>query len=87
MCSYIVRYPVKNALHPLADLVIPVLIRLLWEAFSHAAVTVRRLLTYPTLSVARHSFIQPAELEQRGVNEMAQVSKRQQDDSNMDSLN
>ena len=42
---------------------------------------------YPSLSVARYSFIQLSELWQRGMNEIAtKVSKRQQEDSNLGSL-
>ena len=37
---------------------------------------------YPLLSVAGYSFIQLRELWQRGMNEIAKVSKRQQEDSN-----
>ena len=32
-----------HCLHPMADLFIPTRIRLLWEAFSHASITARRL--------------------------------------------
>ena len=48
--------------------------------FSHAANTVQRLFfyIYPPLFVARYSFIQLSELEESGVNEIAQASKRQQ---------
>ena len=48
--------------------------RLLWEAFSHAAITARRLLVhlYLPLSNARCSFIQLGELKQRGVNKIVQ---------------
>ena len=38
--------------------------------------------TYPPQSIARYSFIQLSELRQDGVNEIAQASKRQQEDSN-----
>ena len=41
---------------------------------------------YPPLSVARYSFIQQSELWQRGINEFAKASKRQQEDSNPGSL-
>ena len=36
----------RVTLHPLADMFIPTLTRLLWQAFSHAAVTVQRLFTH-----------------------------------------
>ena len=68
--------------HIIADLLIPTPSQLLCEAFSHAAITVRRLFRYPPLSVARYSFIQLSELEQRRMNEIAKASKRQQEDSN-----
>ena len=41
---------------------------------------------YPTLSVARYSFIQLSELWQRRMNEITKVSKQQQNYSNTDSL-
>ena len=37
----------------------------------------------PSLSVARYSFIQLGELWQRGMNEIAKASKRQQEVSNL----
>ena len=40
---------------------------------------------YPPLSVARSSFIQLSELRQRGVNKIAQASKRQQENLNLGS--
>ena len=54
--------------------------QLLREAFIHAAITARRLF------VARYSFIQLSELWQRGVNEIAKASKRQQEDTNPGSM-
>ena len=39
------------------------------------------LFTYPSLSIARHSFIQLSELEQRGVDKIAQALKQRQEDS------
>ena len=42
--------------------------------------------TYPPLSIARYSCIQLVELKQRGVNEIAKASKRQQEDANPSSL-
>ena len=91
--SYIARYPVlgtvQSALHFTP-----------WQTcsferqldFSGKHSATRQLLreddsfTYPPLSTARHSILQLSELEQRGVNEIAQFSKRQQDDSDPDSL-
>ena len=37
--------------------------------------------TYPPLSIARCSFIQLNELKQRGINEIAEALKRQQENS------
>ena len=74
--------------HPQADLFIPTPSRLLWEAFSHATITARRPFVHiSTCAVARYSFIQLSELWQCGMNEIAKASKRQQEDSNMGSLN
>ena len=42
--------------------------------------------TYPPVSVTRYSIIRFSELWQRGVNEIAKGSKRQQEDSNLGSL-
>ena len=66
--------------HPLADLSIPTSTRLPWEAFSHAAIIVRILLThiFPPQSIARYSFMQVGELGRRGENENAQSSNRHQ---------
>ena len=41
---------------------------------------------YPSLSIARYSFIQLSELWQCGMNKIAKVSKQQQEDSNLGSL-
>ena len=46
----------------------------------------RESFKYPNLSEARYTFIQLNELGQCGVNEIAQVSKRQLEDLNTDSL-
>ena len=75
-------------LHPLADVLIPAPTRLLLEAFSEAAITREYYsLTFPPLSIARYSFIQPSELGRHGENENTQASKRQQrEDSNPGSL-
>ena len=74
----------RITLHPQADLLIPTPIRLLWEA----STTMLKLLredhsfTYPPLSIVKYSFIQLGELNQRRMsNEVAQVSKRQQEDT------
>ena len=69
--SYIARYPVLKCftLHPLADLFIPRPFQLLWEAFSHAAITAQRLFIHisTTVFIARYSFIQLSELKLCGV--------------------
>ena len=53
--------------------------RLLWEAFSHAAIAEQRLFTHISTAVySQVLFIQPNELGRRGENENAQSSKRQQ---------
>ena len=63
----------------MAELFILAPTRLLWEEFSHAAITAWRLFTHiPTAVHASHSFIQPSELGCRGENENAQASKQQQ---------
>ena len=64
-------------LHPLADLFIPKPFQLLWEAFSHAAITAQRLFVHisTTICIARYSFIQLSELWQRGVIKLAKGSK------------
>ena len=60
--SYVARYPVcrttqKNrfTLHPLTDQFIPIPIWLLWDEFSHTAITARRIFThiFPPLSMER----------------------------------
>ena len=76
VCSYIVQYPVcwtiQSGLHftPLADLFIPTPTQLLWEAFSHTAITARRLFIhifhyclthiFPPLSIASQVLIYTA---------------------------
>ena len=52
------------------------------KKYQHAAITARRLFVH----ISVYSFIQLSELWQRGVNEIAKVSKRQQQDSNPGSL-
>ena len=61
----------RFTLHQLADLFIPPLTQLFWEAFIHAVITVPVLftLTFPPLSITGHSFIQLSELKHRGENE------------------
>ena len=68
--------PKRFPLYPLADLFIPTPIRLLWEAFSQAAITARRQTThiFLPLSFARFLFIHLSELGHRGDNKNAQVS-------------
>ena len=73
----------RFTLHPKTYQLIPT------QAFIHVAITARRLfihIIYPPVSLARYSFIQLSELWQRGVNKIAQVSKRQQEDSSTGSL-
>ena len=78
----------RFTLHPLAGLFIPAPTRLLWEAFSYAAITREDYsLIFPPLSVARYSFIQLIELGHRGENENYQSLKwYQTGDSNPGSL-
>ena len=87
---HIARYPLKALYTSLpADLFLPTRTQLLWEAFSHAAITAQIslvyiyshacILVYPPLSIVRYSFIQLSELEQRGVNKIVQDSKRQRE--------
>ena len=66
-------------LHSLADLFIPTSTLLLREAFSDARITARRLCVHIS---TRYSVKQLIELWQYGVNEIAKVSKRQQENSN-----
>ena len=75
-------------LQSLVDLFIPTSHRLLWEAFSYAAITARKLFVHRS-TVARYSFIHLGELWQNGQSfiwgncgKMAKVSKRQQENSN-----
>ena len=59
----------QSALHfsPLAYLFIPTPTRLLWEGFSHVAITREdNSITFPLPSIARYSFIQLSELGHRG---------------------
>ena len=44
-------------LHPLADLFLPMPCRLVWEEFSHAAITARHLLVYIHTTLCRHVLI------------------------------
>ena len=76
---YIAQYPVlltiQSALYftSLTDLFSQTPSRLLWEAFSHVQQLMRegRSHTYPSLSIARYSFIQLSELEQCRVKKLA----------------
>ena len=77
--SYIARYPVLG--HAQRAL----------QFTSHFSGTLQLLredypFTYPLLSAARYSIIQLSELWQRGMNEIAKGSKRQQEDLNPGSL-
>ena len=71
-------------LHLLTDLFIPAPFRLLWEALLLLLEDYSYI--YPSLYVARLSFIQLNELWQRETNEIAKASIRQQEDSNPGSL-
>ena len=78
--SYLAQYPVlgtvQSALHfaSLTDLFTQTPSRLLWEASSHMLQLMREgcSCTYPSLSIARYSFIQLSELEQCRVKKLAQ---------------
>ena len=77
----------RFTLHPLLDLFIPTPTRLLWE--DSATLQLRHedySFTCPSMSAARYSCVQLSELWQRGMNEIAKASKRQQEDSNPGSL-
>ena len=64
--------------HPLAELFIPGLTRLLWDEFNQAAITRDDYsLAVPPLHIAGYSVIQLSGLEHRGENENAQSSKQQ----------
>ena len=65
--------------HSLADLFNWTPSQVLWEAFSHAAINLQRLLMYiyPPLSIAKYSFIQLSGLEQCRVKKLAQGFTRQ----------
>ena len=64
-------HPPVNAVHSDAN-------SILWEAFSHTAITAQRLFTRTLLplSTVRRSFIQLSELGRRGENEMAAALKQ-----------
>ena len=66
-------------LYSLADLFYQKPSRLLWEAFSHAAINSQRLLVhiYSPLSIARYSFMQLSKLEQCWLKKFAQGFTRQ----------
>ena len=83
VCFYIALYPVRwtaqSALHfpPLAYLFIPTP----FSASLGSILAMQQLrndhsLTFPTLSIARYSFIQLSRLRRREVKENAQTSKR-----------
>ena len=79
--SSIEQYPVlrtvQSALHFTSptDLFTQTPSQLLWEASSHMLQLMREgcAYTYPPLSIARYSFIQPSELEQCRVNKLPKV--------------
>ena len=80
---------IKNTctLYPLADMFVPTPSRFLRETYSHAAVTAGNIVVHNyihhCLGFGTHLY---SKLRQRGVNEIAQASKRQQEDSNQGSL-
>ena len=87
---YIAQYPfliiAQRTLHfsSLADLFTQTPSRLLWEASSHMLQLMREgcSYTYPSLSIARYSFIQLSKLEQCGVKNRAQGFNTAVQDSN-----
>ena len=84
------QYPflrtIQSALHftSLTDLFTQTPSRLLWEASSHMLHLMREgcSYTYPSLSIARYSFIQLSELVQCRVNKLAQGFNTAAQDSN-----
>ena len=88
--SYIAQYPIlrtaQSALHftSLTDLFTQTPSRLLWEASSHMLQLMREgcSYTYPSLSIARYSFIQLSELEQCRVKTLVQGFNTAAQDSN-----
>ena len=76
--SYIAQYPVlrtvQSALH-FTSLFTQTPSQLLWEASSHMLQLMHECCsyTYPSLSIARNSFIQLSELEQCRVNKLPKV--------------
>ena len=78
--SYIAQYPVLRTVQSalsftsLTDLFTQTPSRLLWDASSHMLQLMREgcSYTYPSLSIARYSFIQLSELEQCRVKKLAQ---------------
>ena len=71
----------RFTLHPLAHLFIQTTTQPLWEAFSHATITVQRLFVHihPPLFIPRYSFTQPSELRQCRVTQISHVSQQQQE--------
>ena len=71
--------PKRFTLYSLADLFNHTPSRLLWEAFSHAAISSRIIFVhiYSSLSRARYSFVQLSELEQCRMKTLAQGFIRQ----------
>ena len=65
----------RLTLHPLADLFIPTPTPIPWEAFSHAAITLRLFTQFPPPSITRYLFIRLSELGRCGENENAQTLK------------
>ena len=69
---------------PVAEMFIRIPAPSLCEIFSHTVVTEQRLFTNicPPISIDRYSFTQLHKLRQHGENEIAQVSKLHNKDSN-----
>ena len=92
--SYIAQYLIlriaQSALHftSLTDLFTQTPSQLLWEASSHMLQLMHEdcSYTYPPLSIARYSFTQMNELEQRRVKKLAQGSNTAAQDSNLGPL-
>ena len=84
--QYLVLRTVQSALHftSLTDLFTQTPSRLLWEAASHMLQLMREgySYSYTPLFIARYSFIQLSELEQRRVNKPAQGFNTAAQDSN-----
>ena len=80
MTQYPVLRTVQSALHfsSLTDLFTQTPSRLLWEASSHLLQLMRKgwSYTYPSLSIARYSFIQLSEVEQCRVSQDSNPGSR-----------